>query len=408
MKFRDPISIMQTRGYVVLLKGEPGTGKTSFALAAGARYGRLKYISFSEPEEFIRSKLVKMGGRRAQLEFSAILSSGDIAISSVLSGLESGWMVVIDSINALLDATDSRRSIQQLLYGASKGKKGVLVLIHEGRSESEADYISDAILEFGYEDIYGRRIRKVSVLKDRNYPTTGHPYLYTFNNGRIRIFNGSLRGKTQDPQPIRSVVFPVSPYPYLSESNILVLVSRTVHRQLVKLMKVFFASYYSMLGKKVMLEASPDEDPEEIKKLYNKLTGGMASPAITRKPYLKTHDDGVQYLRSLESAIRGLGSRGVLIVDTLPDESFVLLEPAQYNLFAQQKIELLLRYNYTRLIFSYESFASTRVQEKYADAVKALTDYNGTLVWVSLKPPGNAYAIEVDFAKSSLRNFLMV
>ncbi|NAY81719.1 MAG: hypothetical protein GU362_02345 [Thaumarchaeota archaeon] len=47
---RDLLDVINTPGYVTLIEGDPGIGKTSLALASCARRGKCTYISYAEPE----------------------------------------------------------------------------------------------------------------------------------------------------------------------------------------------------------------------------------------------------------------------------------------------------------------------------------------------------------------------
>ena len=407
MQPRDPLRVATTKSYVVLLKGRPGTGKTSFSLLAGSKFGKIKYISFSEPESYIREKLKKLTRKKVNLSYSAILGNAERAVGEALEGLASGSMVIIDSINALLSSSNTKRPLEQLLYGASKGKEGSLLLIQEGLEETEAEYIADAILSFDYTEVHGRKIRSITVVKDRNYPIRGLPYLFTFYENKLKIFERSIKGKLEKIGAIRKAEMPQPPYPFLKESNVLVKVSSEVHRELVWLMKLFFSVYFGKEQRSVVLELSPGEDPEAARSIISALSNGEVKPIMLNKPYLKNYFEASDYLKSFEKAISEIKG-GVLITDTRPDEAFAISDTASYNGFVQQKIQLLERLGLTRIVFSYEGFASTPINEKYADAVKFITDYYGTLVWISEKPKGNAYAIEVDVNKFEIKNYMLV
>ena len=408
MEPRHPLQIATTRGYVILLKGKPGTGKTSFSLMAGSRFGKLKYISFSEPENYIREKIKGSGNKKVKLGYSAIIGNTERAVSEALDGLSSGSLVVVDSINALLGTVENKRPLEQLLYGASKGKEGSLLLIHEGLEESEADYISDAILLFGYTEVHGRNVRSITVLKDRNYPIRSAPYLFTFYKNRIKIFEGSIKGKLENVGQIKKAEMPKPPYPFLGESNVLVKVSKEVHNEIVRLMKLFFSVHFSREEKNIVLELSPGEDPDSARALISALSNNSFQPLILSKPYLKSYSEAREYLSAFEKAISDMKAGGMLITDTRPDEAFAISDRASYDAFVQQKVQLLSKYGFRRIMFSYEDFASTPVHEKYADAVKVVTDHFGTLVWISEKPLGNAYAIEVNVKKFELRNYRLI
>jgi len=392
---RSPLKIAATRGYVTLIKGHPGTGKTLFSLSAGAYFGKIKYISYSEPESYIKEKLKNTTNKNVELKFLNVMGNTEVVISEILDGLKSGYLVIIDSINGMLENFREKRPIEQILYGSSKAKNGAIMMIYEGESESEADYISDAILNFGYTEIKGRKIRSIKVIKDRNFPVREAPFLFTIVNNKIKILNRSLKFKLDNLNAIKRVDMPESPYKMLEESDILVKVSKEVHNDLIRLMKVFFATFFKKKGMKVLLELSDEEKEDYVKYTIVTLAGENFIPILLKKPYLKSYEEAKNYLTQLEKYLANQ-DLGVLISDTLSEEGLASSEASLYSKFLQEKNWILKKHLIKKLTFSYENHVSTAFQEKYSDAIKSLTDFYGTLVWISEKPLGNAYAIEVN------------
>ena len=408
MKERSPLKIAATKGYVTLIKGHPGTGKTLFSLSASAYFGKIKYISYSEPESYIKEKLKNTTNKKVELKFLNVIGNSEIVISEILDGLKSGYLVIIDSINALLENFKEKRPIEQILYGSSKAKNGTLMMIYEGESESEADYISDAILNFGYTEIKGRKIRSIKVIKDRNFPVREAPFLFTIVNNKIKVFNTSLKFKLDSLSAIKRVDMPESPYKMLEESDVLVKVSKEVHNELIKLMKVFFATFYKKKGMKVLLELAEEENEDFVKNIIVNLAGENFIPIFIKKPYLKSYEEAKDYLTQLEKYLADQDS-GILISDTLSEEGFASSEASLYSKFLQEKNWILKKHLIRKLTFSYENYVSTIFQEKYSDAIKSFIDFYGTLVWISEKPLGNAYAIEVKNAGGFiLKNYKLV
>jgi len=132
---RDLLDVINTPGYVTLIEGDPGIGKTSLALASCARRGKCTYISYAEPEISLRKKL-EVFGHSADLKVISMMSGNpSAAYSSAAQALEMGDLVIVDSLDAMFYGVKNESEIRpflQLVYGSAKNKSGSLVLISEG------------------------------------------------------------------------------------------------------------------------------------------------------------------------------------------------------------------------------------------------------------------------------------
>lgn len=54
---RGPLGVLTTPGYVSMISGRPGAGKTILALMACARHGSCTYISYADPSSVIERKM---------------------------------------------------------------------------------------------------------------------------------------------------------------------------------------------------------------------------------------------------------------------------------------------------------------------------------------------------------------
>ncbi len=123
---------------------------------------------------------------------------------------------------------------------------------------------------------------------------------------------------------------------------------------------------------------------------------------------MESYEETKNYLAQLNKHIVN-GGGGILISDTLSEELLASSETSLYNKFLQEKDLILKGHSIKKLTFSYENYVSTTFQEKYSDAVKNLTDFYGTLLWISEKPLGNAFAIEVKNASGFvLKNYKLI
>lgn len=53
----DLLDVLTRPGYITIIEGEPGSGKTTLALKACVKHGKATYISYADPEVSIARKL---------------------------------------------------------------------------------------------------------------------------------------------------------------------------------------------------------------------------------------------------------------------------------------------------------------------------------------------------------------
>lgn len=196
-------------GFLVSVRGEPGSGKTLFcskvALTCAAHGIRPLYVSFLEDRAKYVASVSKLlpgmaesveKGTVPYLEFSSIVEKG---VGPVLEGLfarvqdTDPRLVVIDSFSALENAVGSlgeSRSIVSNMFSRILAKKGVTTLmISEGDRDDYASYVADGILRFGKRSYGNLAIRELEVSKMRSVSLEHNRFAYTFERGYgIRVF----------------------------------------------------------------------------------------------------------------------------------------------------------------------------------------------------------------------------
>lgn len=195
--YRTPAEILPTKGYVTILEGEPGIGKTTLALASALAAGRVKYISYNEPEESLRNKAQRVLHRVPEnLEVVHMLSGGtQSTFSEIIDAMSEGKTVILDSVDTFLwgeTGQKPERALLQLIYESVKVRNGSLVLINEGISglSNMLKFVVDAYIRMETENLLGINVRKISVKKDRDYPVSVYPFYYTFHEG-LQVFSSS-------------------------------------------------------------------------------------------------------------------------------------------------------------------------------------------------------------------------
>ena len=188
--FRDLLVSPST----IVIAGHPGSGKTTLAsticYANAVNGNKCLYISFQEGKERLFSVAKRLG-----IDMYSAESSGNLkfvrfpvtlAIDSIVSELSAliasytPRIVVIDSINVLLDAVGKRLAkrawLQNYFYELSNTVNGLVILIaelpfgHETLDLGSLEFVADAIFILKHRIEKGILVRYMEVRKARGAP----------------------------------------------------------------------------------------------------------------------------------------------------------------------------------------------------------------------------------------------
>jgi KaiC/GvpD/RAD55 family RecA-like ATPase len=204
-------ALKSMEGYTLLLKGAPGTGKTTFAvtlleqMCIGDSKGAYistridptaLYKQFPGLEERIPVKNVIDA---TQSEFSEAKSQ--VLYEDLTSFLRSIYSVVAeeDVTILILDSWDAvsfqigkeNQGIEKLetsMLDIARKTKTHLILISEYTGEKRLDYLVDAILRLEKEEVDGRIMRKVFIDKLRGFQVLRNNYPFSLEGGEFTHF----------------------------------------------------------------------------------------------------------------------------------------------------------------------------------------------------------------------------
>ncbi len=200
-------------GKSLLVKGKPGTGKTTFVfgiLDALCSEGNCLYIS---PRIDKSSKYGKYpwieGDFNSNEDFLRMLAT---RIKEIWESSESKPIIAIDSIDSLSIATtrsaswkENKFELERLLFDFSRKVNADLVMITEQTGVTSLDYLVDGVIFLDIADVSGRDIRKVNLLKMRGVELSQPRYPFTLENGRFNSFEPfkvSYPERTHSPSPV--------------------------------------------------------------------------------------------------------------------------------------------------------------------------------------------------------------
>jgi KaiC/GvpD/RAD55 family RecA-like ATPase len=197
-------------GYVVNLRGEPGSGKTLFATQVARKNAVLGkktlYVSFLEDRDKFVSGVSSLlpdieaqlqSGQIAYVELSSVVRGGvEPIIDMIFKRIndEKPQILVFDSYSALLQAMGSEadgRSVLSNLFSRLLSKRKITsLIITEGDHNDFVSYVADGIIRMGRRVDQGETYRKLELLKMRGAHLEKNSFLYVFQKGSgIRLFS---------------------------------------------------------------------------------------------------------------------------------------------------------------------------------------------------------------------------
>ena len=236
-------------GRFLLVKGSAGTGKSMFCLELVRECGGL-YVSTrvraerlyqdcpgleeSVPPDFILDAAVELdetvlsdfmtkqkkegapsvrpaSGLRGELSlpplFDRILQKIEVA--------QIPFVVVIDSWDAVFafsgasrkegKAAWSREELRTLVLNVFRGRNVNLVMVEEGKDESQLDFLVDGVVEFGREKWNERIVRIMDIRKLRGTEIAHPEYLFTLHGGRFQYFEPFVPKIPARPKPWKAM-----------------------------------------------------------------------------------------------------------------------------------------------------------------------------------------------------------
>lgn len=203
----------------ILVKGLPGTGKTTLALELLRIHGKGGlYVSTRVSKEKLeqqypyvkdlteKGKLIEihqLKGVEGGVEFEDLRFGRSVdIIKSMLQTITKfkESLMILDSWDASAKELDikERLRIEKSLVGMAEANKAKLVFVSEEPYLTTTDYLADAIVTLKDEEIEGRRIRRIEWNKLRGAEIPQKSYLFTLHGGRFRMFQRTEAGRPSE------------------------------------------------------------------------------------------------------------------------------------------------------------------------------------------------------------------
>ncbi|MBC8521858.1 MAG: hypothetical protein H8D26_07725 [Methanomicrobia archaeon] len=213
------------KGYSLLVKGEPGTGKTMLAFEILDEFGgeNAIYLSSRVSLPAIHSQFPWLEERAG---FVSVVDATKLYISSKafprlrpltdvlqrkMEEVEKPATLVIDSWEAIASEAKEGKiasleaAITDLVRNYATQYKMNLILISERLDTTPLDYIVDGIVELSRITVHYRRAREMVIKKLRGIRIDQHKYGFTLDGGRFRYFGSFPRRKIEKPRRVEVV-----------------------------------------------------------------------------------------------------------------------------------------------------------------------------------------------------------
>ena len=397
---RNVVDTLITPGYVSLIEGPPGIGKTFLALKACSLRDKCTYISYADPESSLREKMKFVApDYKGKLNVvSAMSGSVETVYSEILNALSEGQLVVVDTLDAMffgLKDESAVRPFLQLLYGSVKGKSSSMILIAEGLSPAaeHIKFVSDAIISLSFENVLGQNVRALRILKDRDHPVEQPLYYITLKDG-LKILEPLFMLKRPLLGKFSSLIRPPSLQPELVKylgNRVLIELDMSVEDVRGSLLRKMLIADYIKMGYKVNYLIGPNENKESFLKDIKALIENITSLNVL----IPMHKDYGYKADKIPRLQKNYEEKVVNVINLLADEDFAIKEPVEYELYVRESVNRDRKFNRTGLIFGYTNQQAIKIEQKYANVFLRATVTDGFFFLRSIRPIGPLFFVDL-------------
>lgn len=183
---------LRLRGHTLLIKGEPGSGKTTLAFRIMQDFGEAKsiYISSRVSESKLYTQIYYAERLLSRGEFMDVrLDTLESIIRRVIEvrGENQDVLVVLDTWDGLAKELDdkTRLKTEKALIALADGSNARFIFVSEEPEKTTMDYLVDGIVELLRTEESGRIIREIVFHKLRGTPIEHHRYVFSLAGGKF-------------------------------------------------------------------------------------------------------------------------------------------------------------------------------------------------------------------------------
>jgi len=207
----------QRGGQALLIKGEAGTGKTTFALEllrVHGKGGKGVYIStrvspkklysqFKWLEEIVKPEhIISTNYQPDETKFEDMrLGDCMVLLEKIMGAIRAlkTPVMVLDTWDGIVKGMneEERIKVEKTLIAMVDSSEAIVIFVSEEPERTTMDYSVDGVITLSMEELDGRRIREAEINKLRGTQITQHRHLFTLKDGRFQQFE-LFKPKTPD------------------------------------------------------------------------------------------------------------------------------------------------------------------------------------------------------------------
>jgi len=191
----------------IVIKGKPGTGKTTLSFELMRMVGSGLYVStrtalkeLVDQYPYIKPLVEEGAVRGISFEDLRLGSAADV-MESVLKATEElkNPVIILDSWDSIARELDpiERLRAEKSLAAMVEPTDSKLVFVSETAETSSLDYLADAIVTLEDREVDGARMRYIVWEKIRGVPIPQKRYIFTLHEGRFRMFQPLIMKSAQ-------------------------------------------------------------------------------------------------------------------------------------------------------------------------------------------------------------------
>jgi len=449
-------------GSLVLLAGNPGTGKTVFSmqfLYKGAEeYGENGiYVSFAESENTIIHNISRLFGRDLRkkeegdgkvkiLDFTTVTEKGlSTILEMVLEEVtQSGAKrLVIDSFSAMAQAfkepIEARIIIHNILGKLVRQLECTTVMIVEVPTGSEKigisieEFVADGVVVLRKGDYDGRIIREIEISKLRGTKIEQQKFLFTLNKG-FTVFHPFSTKKVGNPNKFEPTRGTKTHYPsgipeldeilggegYPRGSSVLFELGENVPAEALDAVVNPTIANFIMRDRGFITVPLIEYGPEDIKKMISSFTGeekfdkfaritSYPNPMIDmNKPYIVAWQDPTvedidameNFNRYIQAAVELASRIGKNVVHLLSGDNLIYITQ-EFNSGVVGRSVIANRLGKDLMIYVSKP-SIPEMTKVFADVLSIhfkIEEKNGSMILYGKKPKTTIYSIQPDASR---------
>jgi len=193
----DILKFFQMGSSTLLIKGEPGTGKTTLALTLASLLPsrRVFYLTTRVSGEDLLTQFPWVKERTDTVSVIDLrLGTPEIFLEKFMEGLRTeASLVILDSWDAFAEPLDHAERLKtegaMVSLTSSRTSSSRVIFVSESEATTKLDYMVDGVVTLKCGDLGGRALRRMEIKKLRGAEVSQRIQLFTLKGGKANVFS---------------------------------------------------------------------------------------------------------------------------------------------------------------------------------------------------------------------------